>query len=105
MTSGSHTLRIIALQPGKTPGEVVIIPCTTAGVIARPAVDIARLKKGTDGKLYIDKDLKKELESITDKPWFPVMGVLLRGGRVCAAPLTQDGAGVSGGWPNLSNFG
>ena len=36
LTSGSHTLRIIALQPGKTPGEVVIIPYTTAGVIARP---------------------------------------------------------------------
>lgn len=48
---------------------------TVKNSIVPPEVDIARLKKGTDGKLYIDKDLKKELESITDKPWFPVMGI------------------------------
>lgn len=70
LTSGSHTLRIIALQPGKTPGEVVIIPYTTAGVIARPTVDITRLKKGADGKLHLDKELK----GLSDKPWFGIRG-------------------------------
>lgn len=70
LTSGSHTLKVIALQPGKTPGEVVIIPYTIAGVIAPPTVDITRLKKGPDGKLHLDKDLK----GISDKPWFGIRG-------------------------------
>ena len=97
LTSGSHTLRIIALQPGKTPGEVVIIPYTIAGVIARPTVDITRLKKGPDGKLHLDKELK----GLGDKPWFGIRGDpgrslqwSLDGGRTWE-PVSGGGVGRS----------